>query len=240
MDLDKARTQFFRHLEKQRSGLDILSDFSKRPPDFSFKRAEEFAERARAGAPTWDLYRGAQALRAWEFLALFHELDPGVLALNRRGRLAYIETMGRAAGRNGQVLEQFRIHVYGLRRSLVEQMPERLRPDHDPVQTVVELAWFRKWAHEHRLMPHPQAQSTDTPDTVTLTEPTRLMRNFARAAEEVREKIKRGGPKHPSRPGKLGWVRQAFRDAGLSENLARAAATMVARPHQGAGRPGKT
>lgn len=236
IDLDKAREQFFRHLEEQRSGLDILSDFSKEPQDFSFKRAEEFAERARAVAATWDLYRGARALRAWEFLALLHELDPSVLALNRRGRVAYIEKMGRAARRSGQALWQFRIHLYALRRSLVEQMPERMRPEDDPIQTVVDLAWFRKWVEEHRVSPHPQAKPTPSDDTLTITAPTDALRIVARVYEQIYTPVERGGTFNPNEPCEIPVVRQALRDAGLSDNLARRAATLMAHRGQGRGR----
>lgn len=236
IDLDKARERFFRHLEEQRSGLDILSELSKEPLDFSFKRAEKFAERARAVESTWDLYRGARALRAWEFLALFHELDPAVLGLNRRGRAAYVEKMGYTAHRSGQALWQFRTHLYALRRSLVEQMPERMRPEDDPIQTVVDLAWFRKWVEEHRVTPHPQVKPTPSDDTLTITAPTDALRIVARVYEQIYTPVERGGTFNPNEPCEIPVVRQALRDAGLSDNLARRAATLMAHRGQGRGR----
>jgi hypothetical protein len=175
-------------------------------------------------------------LRAWEFLALFHELDPGVLVLNRRGRVAYVEKMGLAARRSGQALWQFRIHLYTLRRSLVEEMPERLRPEHDPIQTVVDLTWFLKWVQEHRVRPHPQATPTPTDDTLTITAPTDALRIVARVYEQIYTPVERGGTFNPNEPCEIPVVRQALRDAGLSDNLARRAATLMAHRGQGRGR----
>lgn len=236
MDSYKVRQQFFRHLEEQRSGLDILSDVSKHPQDFSFKRAEEFAERARAAASTWDLYRDARALRAWEFLALFYELDPAVLALNRRGRLAYLEKMELAARRSGLALGLFRVQLSALRQALVEQMPQRMRPERDPIQTVVELEWFLKWAKEQRLWPHPQAKRTNADDTVTFMAPTEALRIVARVYEEIYTPVERGGTFDPNDPCELPVVREALRAATLSPTLAKAAATLMSHRGQGRGR----
>jgi hypothetical protein len=237
MDIYKATHSVFRRREREGAKPDAVSKVSE-GSEFSPENALLFAEHARAVPRTLQLYGRAQALRAWEFVAEFHKLDPGVLALNHEDQLAYIEQIACAAGRDGFVLAQFCLDLSELKAGLVAQMPERLNPEEDAIHMVIQRDWFQTWAKEHRWSQHPEAKPTPTSDSLlVLKDPTPLMRAFARVAEEVRATLERGGPPRAQTPGKLKWVRDLFEAAHFSKHLARAAATLVARPHQGSGRP---
>jgi hypothetical protein len=240
MGLGKRAIQFFRRRESPRSGLDVLRENSQQPDLFDIESAKCLVKRAEADLATFETYAHAQVLRAWQALALFYRLDPGVLSINRRSRIDYLRKVAHHPEIRWAALIQFLWDLNLLRRDVLARGRGGLRVDQDPIFDLVRLDWFNQWASALRLSPAVARAAAPVKKSIAVTESTELLTKLLQVNETMYRSVHDGGTFDPQRPGKLGAVRRALREAGLpSRRLVDAGATFLARPGQWAGAPKK-
>lgn len=241
MDTDTPKVELFRRRRKTLGGFDVLSELSKGPTGFTPERAMAFLDRVPADpAITYDAYAGAETLRAWVALALFHRFDPGILCLNHSGRIAYLGKILDAASPhhpNFIGLFQFKCDLELLRGDLVAEveMKHRVRADQDPIQIPVSRSWFERWVGRCRLSPC-VPRGVDQKKVMAIDPPPQL-EIVIQVNNDFYRTIENGGTFDPRHPGLLELTRQALRAAGIKFDVrARVGATFLARPGQEPGR----
>lgn len=133
-----------------RSGLRHIG---KVPAWRELSRAEaiEFELGARATRFTWDRYGDDSAVRAWEALAVHHDLEPGFLHLGRKGRLRYLRNVRYVVGEDS-VLRRFLMHLPIVASSIERGSMPCIKCSADPLQSFVKIGGFKAYVAKHHVV----------------------------------------------------------------------------------------
>jgi hypothetical protein len=144
---------------RRMGGFDLIGSRSKLLSELSQDELKEFAIRLEADDYTFQRYHGVPQLRVWEALALHHYLDPAMLGLNRKGRLAELKRAAYKLLPSSVRLLNFVASVPPLLQNIDQGKLVCVKATDDLLQSFTTPERFKTYVANQRLGVYPQRAS---------------------------------------------------------------------------------
>ena len=198
----------------------------------------EFVIRLEADDYTWQRYHGISQLRVWEASALYHFLDPAMLGLHRKGRLADLKRAAMKLLPLNVRLLSFVDSVPRLLQDIDQGKLVCVKATDDLLQSYTTLELFRSYVTDQRPDGSPQRAS---PRNREPFDPASLPSELRDIWEgrELWKTVEEGGSVEPGCCSTEPNLVQFFVELGYSVNKSKVLASVLRPSYAHIGRPPK-